>query len=73
MDAHEVPLVNTQKYADVQALAARYDVNPSTIWRWVQAGRFPRPVQLSPGCTRWRIDEIEARDAQLEAARPSAA
>jgi prophage regulatory protein len=69
----EVQAVNQQKYADVQALAARYDVHPATIWRWVKAGRFPKPVQLSPGVTRWNSAEVEAFDAAREAARRTAA
>lgn len=65
--------MNPQKYADVQALAARYDVSPSTIWRWVAAKRFPQPVQLSPGCTRWKLAEVEDRDAALESRRGKSA
>ena len=33
-------------------------VSPSTIWRWVRKGQFPRPFQLSPGVTAWNCDEI---------------
>lgn len=29
-------------------------VSPATIWRWVRAGRFPKPVKLGPGVTAWR-------------------
>lgn len=58
--------------SDVQ-LAARYGVSRSTIWRWVASGRLPSPVALSPGTTRWLVSEIEARDAEMLAARESAA
>lgn len=58
-----------QTYVTDVVLAERYSVHRSTIWRWVQAGLLPRPVQLSPGCTRWRLDEIERREADLEATR----
>jgi predicted DNA-binding transcriptional regulator AlpA len=33
-------------------------VSPSTIWRWVRKGQFPRPFQLSPSFTAWNCDEI---------------
>lgn len=42
-------------------LAARYGVHRSTPWRWQKAiPDFPKPVVLSPGCTRWRLSEIVA-------------
>jgi predicted DNA-binding transcriptional regulator AlpA len=55
-----------QYVSDVQ-LAARYGVNRSTIWRWASKGNLPAPTQLSPGCTRWRLDLIEQRDAERDA------
>ncbi len=50
-------------------LAGRYGVHRATLWRWAQTGKFPKPVRLSPGCTRWKLSEIEA----WEAARANAA
>jgi predicted DNA-binding transcriptional regulator AlpA len=49
--------------SDVQ-LAERYGVSRSTIWRWSQRGILPKPIEISPGTTRWRLDEIEKRDAE---------
>jgi predicted DNA-binding transcriptional regulator AlpA len=49
-------------------LAERYAVGRTTIWRWSQEGRLPRPVHLSPGVTRWRLPDIEAFEAQHAAA-----
>ena len=40
-------------------VAARLDVSRATIWRWAQAGDFPKPVKLSVHCTRWRSQDIE--------------
>ncbi len=41
-------------------LGARYGVHRSTPWRWAKADPdFPKPVTLSPGCTRWLLSEIE--------------
>lgn len=51
-------------------LAARYGVHRSTPWRWAKTDpAFPKPVNLTPGCTRWRLSEIAA----WEAARKSVA
>ena len=58
-----------QKYVSDSQLADRYEVSRSTIWRWTNKGVLPAPVQITPGCTRWRADEIEARDAEREGSR----
>lgn len=52
------------RYVTVTQLARRYSVDRSTIWRWVSRGSLPKPYRLSEQCTRWRLDEIEARDAE---------
>ena len=48
------------KYIADSALAARYSVSRNTIWRWSERGELPKPVKLSPGCTRWNLAEVEA-------------
>ena len=52
--------------------AARFGVSRATIWGWTRARTFPAPVQLSPGCTRWRVADLEAWEADRAAARPTA-
>ena len=51
--------------SDLQ-LAARYNVHRATIWRWPDSRDFPRPVKFSPGCTRWRLADVEAWETRLE-------
>lgn len=41
------------------SLADRFGVSRSTIWRWTHEGSFPKPVSLSPRCTRWRMEDVE--------------
>jgi len=55
-----------QRYVSDAQLAERYGVSRSTIWRWVARDLLPPPEQLSPGTTRWRLDEIERRDAERQ-------
>ncbi|WP_434614718.1 helix-turn-helix transcriptional regulator [Tabrizicola sp. M-4] len=57
-------------FVDVLRLAARYGVHRATLWRWAKTDpTFPKPVSLTPGCTRWRLSEIEAWEAsKLQAA-----
>ena len=39
-------------------VARRYNVKRTSIWRWVQKNGFPKPLKLSPGCTRWELESI---------------
>lgn len=42
-------------------IAARYGVHRATPWRWAKTDPlFPRPLNLTAGCTRWKLSEIEA-------------
>lgn len=63
--ANSLPTV----YAKDTQIAARYSVSRPTIWRWVTEGKLPHPIRLSPGCTRWRLSDLEAFEQGLEAAR----
>lgn len=48
-------------YMTDRAVARRYGVHRSTPWRWLRSDpSFPRPVVLSPGCTRWRLGDLLA-------------
>ena len=52
-----------------KAIAERYGVTRPSVWRWLKTDpTFPKPISLSPGCTRWRLDEIEAWEAARRAA-----
>lgn len=45
--------------SDVQT-GSRYGVHRTTPWRWAKTDpSFPKPVVLSPGCTRWKLSELE--------------
>jgi predicted DNA-binding transcriptional regulator AlpA len=51
-------------YLSDRQLAARYNVHHLTPRRWMRDDpSFPRPVRLSPGCSRWRLSDIEAWEA----------
>lgn len=50
-----------RKYVSDAQIAAYFGVHRTTIWRWLKSySTFPRPVSLSPGCTRWKLEDIEA-------------
>jgi predicted DNA-binding transcriptional regulator AlpA len=35
-------------------------INPATLYRNIKAGRYPRPVKIGPGTSRWFRSECEA-------------
>lgn len=51
-------IANNTFFSDAE-LANRYRASRSTIWRWVKEANFPKPIKLTPGCTRWRLSDIE--------------
>jgi len=56
-------------YVSDKQLAARFGVSKPCIWRWAREhSDFPKPYKLSPGCTRWKVAEIEAWEAAREQA-----
>lgn len=63
--------MTTRTYLTVDQVAARYQVSRSTAWRWTANGTIPKPVQLSPACSRWiaeELDELDAKRAEERAA-----
>lgn len=46
-------------WASDSQLANIFSVSRATVWRWAAAGRIPQPVKLSPGCTRWKLADIQ--------------
>jgi prophage regulatory protein len=49
----------TQFYR-LPTIKQRLGVSGSSIWAWVKAGKFPRPIKLSPNCTVWNAEDVEA-------------
>ncbi|MDF2578238.1 MAG: hypothetical protein K0S74_1722 [Chlamydiales bacterium] len=40
-------------------VAIRYGISRPTIWRWVKLNKFPKPIKLGAGSTRWRLADLE--------------
>jgi len=53
-------------FYNVIEVSMRCKVSRATIWRWVKEGRFPQPVKLSPGTTRWREEDLQAFEKKLK-------
>lgn len=53
-------------YLSDTQLAQRFAVSRQTIWRWHrERADFPRACSLSPGCTRWRLADVETWEGSL--------
>jgi predicted DNA-binding transcriptional regulator AlpA len=35
-------------------------INPATLYRGIRNGRYPRPIKVGPGSSRWLRSECEA-------------
>jgi predicted DNA-binding transcriptional regulator AlpA len=35
-------------------------LNPSTLYRGIRQGRYPMPIKVGPGSSRWLREECEA-------------
>ncbi len=44
-------------------------LNPSTLYKGIQAQRFPKPVKIGPQTSRWVRSECEDKLRELMAAR----
>lgn len=46
----------------------RYSVSRSSIHRWTadEEMNFPQPTAITPGCTRWKLADLEAWEADFE-------
>jgi predicted DNA-binding transcriptional regulator AlpA len=43
------------------------------FYKWLQKGRFPKGIKLSPNCVAWKRETVEAWIAEREAASKTAA
>jgi predicted DNA-binding transcriptional regulator AlpA len=42
------------------------NIHPSTLWRGIAAGRYPKPIKTGPNTNRWLRTECgAARDAMI--------
>jgi predicted DNA-binding transcriptional regulator AlpA len=44
-------------------------LNPSTLYRGIRQGRFPQPLKVGPGSSRWIREELESALRRMTEAR----
>jgi prophage regulatory protein len=60
--------MTAQVYLSVIQVAERLGVSRDSIYRWKRLADFPKAYKLSAGSSRWRLVDIEAWEAKLDAA-----
>ena len=50
-----------------KTVAQKMDVTVTTVWRYVDSGRLPQPIDLSEGCKVWDAQVINDYIASLTA------
>ena len=50
--------------------ARMFDISEATLYRWLKTrSDFPKPVKLSPGCTRFDLNKLNAFAASKGASK----
>ena len=58
--SHGSPHTGTRFIRQKQLLQSFVPFSAATLWRLVNAGKFPRPVRLASKVIAWRIVDLEA-------------
>ena len=56
-------------FFDVHGVARRYNVKAATVWAWMQQGKFPQPIRLTAGCSRWSLEDLKVWEDEKRAER----
>ena len=57
-------LASTPASKSRPARHGKLPVSPTTVWRWVREGRFPKPFKLGESVTVWDLGQVDAFIAQ---------
>jgi prophage regulatory protein len=49
-----------KNYSRVKTVAEKFSMSPSSVWRKVANGTFPKPIKLSEKITVWDDEELDA-------------
>jgi predicted DNA-binding transcriptional regulator AlpA len=64
----DFPIHPNTYYTD-RYLAGRYQTSRQAPWQWAKNGIFPKPVKLSPQCSRWYGQAVLDYEAKLAEAQ----
>jgi prophage regulatory protein len=55
----QAKVIRIADIATTPAKAGILPVSPATIWRWVRAGKFPKPFKIGAAVTAWKVTDVE--------------
>jgi len=58
-DTSQQTTLHATQFYRLSHLKAKLSVSGSTIWAWVRAGKFPKPIKLSENTTAWNAEDVE--------------
>lgn len=64
---HDIPETGFLRLSQVLSVIP---LGKTSWWEGVRAGRFPKPVKLSPRCTAWRVEDIRELIHSLSEQKP---
>ena len=41
-------------------LCNKLHISRATLWRWVNSGNFPQPIQLGPNTVGWKSEQVQS-------------
>jgi len=76
MEGHRAPAQalsdpDDEGFLRLREVLRRIPVSERTWWRGIAAGRYPRPVKLSPNVDGWSVKAIRRLCAELAEESPS--
>lgn len=54
-----IRIIRIADIATTPTKAGILPVSPATIWRWVRAGKFPKPFKIGTSVTAWKMTDVE--------------
>ena len=48
---------------------ANSPLNPATLYRGIKSGKYPKPIKIGPGTSRWVLGECQQKLREMIAAR----
>lgn len=64
---------DTERFLGRREVLRRLGVSQTTLYRWLDAGAFPRPVPMGPRRVGWLESELQAWIAERVANRDATA
>lgn len=52
-------------FVDTATVCHVFSTSRSTLWRWISEHRFPAPVKIGPGSTRWDVSVLREHMARI--------